>query len=144
MFLSRISMSAKQEESRIEHHFIDIKKVFPMHPDSGFQHFVVFLPSNSGEDQVRPGETHKHPGTLWMRHAPSLALKRRTVRVPENGRTPPYRSSFNKQTPAHPHKEILCTAPDYTSTTASTPLAQKMWKPSSQDSRHGDKHTCGK
>lgn len=65
MFLSRISMSAKQEEGRIEHHFIDIKKIFPMHPDSGFQHFVVFLPSNSGEDQVRPGETHKHPGTLW-------------------------------------------------------------------------------
>ena len=56
VFLSRISMSAKQEEGRIEHHFIDIKKIFPMHPDSGFQHFVVFLPSNSGEDRMRPGE----------------------------------------------------------------------------------------
>ena len=32
VFLSRISMSAKQEKGRIEHHIIDIKKIFLMHP----------------------------------------------------------------------------------------------------------------
>ena len=144
MLLSRISMSAKQEEGRIEHHFIDIKKIFPMHPDSGFRHFVVFLPSNSGEDRVRPGETHKHPGTLWDASCTVFSPEEKNSTGTGQRQDTAYTSPFNKQTPDHPHKEILCTAPDYTSTTVSTPLAQKMWKPSSQDSRHGDKHTCGK